>query len=246
MGWLESIALAAFVSGALGGVHCAAMCGGVVCLLSTDGCGQAATDWRRLLSYNAGRILSYTAAGMIAGMAGQAGLMLRGTLPVQQAFMIAAGVTLCVMALYLAGFSPLTRALEGAGALLWRQVRPMAQRMLPATTAPKALGLGMVWGAMPCGMVYAALLLALSTGHPVQGGVVMLAFGLGTLPNLLILGGLAGRTRTLLRRRGMRWLAVIVLGGAGVYGIVHALHAGTANFMADGFFCRVAPAWFGR
>ena len=107
-------------------------------------------------------------------------------------------MTLCLMALYLAGISPLIRGMESAGAVLWRQVQPFAQRMLPVDRVDKALGLGMVWGWLPCGMVYAVLLLALSTGTAIQGGLVMLAFGLGTLPNVLLLGGLSRHLRSML------------------------------------------------
>lgn len=180
MGWLETVALAAFMAGLMGGAHCAAMCGGIVCMLNGRQGHEAkgVARWKFALAYNAGRILSYTVAGVLAGSAGQAGLLLRGSIPVQQVFMLAAGITLCVVALYLAGLSPVMRGLEAAGAVLWRQVEPIARRLFPIESVSKALGLGLLWGWLPCGMVYAALLLALSTGHPMQGGVVMLAFGL--------------------------------------------------------------------
>jgi len=246
IGWLETVALAAFMAGLMGGVHCAAMCGGIVCMLSgrQDDKGRRVTRWKFALSYNAGRIASYTIAGVLAGATGQAGLLLRGSIPVQQVFMLAAGITLCVMALYLAGVSPLMRGLEAAGAVLWRQVEPLTRRMLPVDNAPKALGLGLLWGWLPCGMVYAALLLALSSAHPAQGGVVMLAFGLGTLPNMLLMSRLVQPMQQLLKVRGARWVIAGVVAAAGIYGIFHAMQPGAAA--ADGFFCRVAPAWFGR
>ncbi|MEQ1773405.1 MAG: sulfite exporter TauE/SafE family protein [Burkholderiales bacterium] len=246
MGWLETIALAAFMAGLMGGVHCAAMCGGIVCMLNgrQDGKAKGVTRWKLALAYNAGRILSYTFAGVLAGSAGQAGLLMRGSMPVQQVFMFAAGLTLCVMALYLAGWSSLMRGIEAAGALLWRQVAPVAQRMLPVDSAPKALGLGLIWGWLPCGMVYAALLLALSTGHPLQGGLVMLAFGLGTLPNMLLMSSLARRLQMALKIRGARLVIAGVIAAGGIYGILHAAQPDAAA--ADGFFCNVAPGWFGR
>ncbi len=246
MGWLETVALAAFTAGLMGGVHCAAMCGGIVCMLNgrKDDKAKSVTRWKFALAYNAGRILSYTMAGVLAGYAGQAGLLLRGSIPVQQVFMFAAGMTLCVMALYLAGISSLMRGLEAAGAVLWRQVEPFTRRMLPVDNASKALGLGLLWGWLPCGMVYAALMLALSTGHPAQGGVVMLAFGLGTLPNMLLMSRLVRPLQQLLKIRGARWVVAGLVAAAGVYGVVHAMQPGATA--ADGFFCRVAPEWFGR
>ena len=246
MGWLETVALAAFMAGLMGGAHCAAMCGGIVCLLngSKNDKGKGGARWQFALAYNAGRILSYTVAGVLAGSAGQAGFLLRGSIPVQQVFMIAAGVTLCVIALYLAGISPLMRGLESAGAVLWRQVEPFAHRMLPVDSVSKALGLGMVWGWLPCGMVYAVLLLSLSTGSPLEGGLVMLAFGLGTLPNMLLMSGLVRHIQQVLKIRGVRLAVAGVLAAAGLYGVFHGAHA-DANAV-DGFFCRVAPEWFGH
>ena len=252
MGWLETVALAAFMAGLMGGVHCASMCGGIVCLLNgrkqdkqdTQDTQKGVARWQFPLAYNAGRILSYTVAGVLAGSAGQAGLLLRGSVPVQQVFMLAAGLTLILMALYLAGLSSIMRGLETAGAVLWRQVQPLTRRMLPVNTVSQALGLGMVWGWLPCGMVYAVLLLAMSTGQPLQGGVVMLAFGLGTLPNMLLMSGLVSRLRLALKMRGARLAVAGVLAATGLYGVFHGVHP-AAN-AGDGFFCRVAPEWFGR
>ncbi|MEO8385812.1 MAG: sulfite exporter TauE/SafE family protein, partial [Betaproteobacteria bacterium] len=178
------------------------------------------------------------------GTAVLTGAVLRGSIPVQQILLIAAGVTLCLMALYLAGLSPLMRSLESVGAVLWRQVQPLAQRMLPVDRIHKAFGLGMVWGWLPCGMVYAALLLAFSTGGPGQGALVMLAFGLGTLPNLLLLSGLSQHLRSKLKMRGARLAVAAMLAVVGLYGVFHGVQQGAAA--AEGFFCRVAPGWFSR
>ena len=253
MGWLETVVLAAFIAGLMGGLHCAAMCGGIVCLLNQPRHGRqheqrrAPSRWPFALAYNAGRIMSYTLAGVLAGSAGQAGLLLRGSLPVQQVLMFAAGFTLCLMALYLAGHastSPLMRGMEAAGAVLWRQVEPYARRLLPVDGIAKARGLGALWGWLPCGMVYAALLLALSSGNPMQGGLVMLAFGLGTLPNMLLMSGLANRMRQATRRRGARLAVAGLLAATGLYGVAHAVQPGIRA--VDGYFCRVVPGWFGR
>jgi uncharacterized protein len=245
MGWTETVTLAAFMAGLMGGVHCAAMCGGIVCMLNgrRDDKVKGVARWRFALAYNAGRILSYTFAGALAGSAGQAGLLLRGSIPVQQVFMLAAGLTLCVISLYLVGLTPLKRGLEAAGAVLWRHVQPFAQRMLPVNSVSKAVGLGLVWGWLPCGMVYAVLLLALSTGNSFQGGLVMLAFGLGTLPNMLLMSAMVSRLRLALKMRGTRVAVAAVFAAVGLYGVLHGAHPGA--FAEDGFFCRVAPGWLG-
>lgn len=145
-GWLELILSAAFIAGLMGGVHCAAMCGGivgVVCTPRANG-GAAAFDWRFALAYNSGRIFSYTVAGALAGGLGQAGLLSRGGPLQQQTLLFAAGAMLLVMALGIAGWSPLTRGLEAAGSLVWRCVQPYSRRFLPVDTLPRAAGLGTV------------------------------------------------------------------------------------------------------
>ena len=74
------------------------------------------------------------------------------------------------------------------GTWLWRRIQPLTRRLLPADTLPRALGLGLLWGWLPCGLVYGILLTALLAGDPLSGAAVMVAFGLGTLPNLLLAG----------------------------------------------------------
>lgn len=195
-----------------------------------------------MLAYNAGRVLSYTMAGVLAGGASQAGLMLRGSMPLQQAFMFAAALSLWLLALYLAGIgmAPLMRLMESAGAVLWRRVQPIAQGLLPVDSIPKAMALGMMWGWLPCGMVYAVLLLALGSGNAVQGGIVMLAFGLGTLPNMMLLGGLMQRMHHALKQhKTLRLAAAGIIAGVGLYGMVHAVHPHA--FSTIGVTFRPAP-----
>jgi uncharacterized protein len=242
-GWLQTLMLTAFTAGLMGGLHCAAMCGGVACLLGAPRRAPAAppppSRWRLAAAFNAGRLLSYMLAGVLAGAAGQAGLLLRGSLPVQQALMLAAGLTLCLMALYLAGLTPLMRRMESAGTLLWQAVEPLAGRLLPTDSTAKALALGTLWGWLPCGMVYAALLLALSSGDALQGAWIMAAFGLGTLPNMLLVSAVAGRMRRAAQCRGARLAAAALLAMAGLYGIVHAMHP-ALQVVAN--LCRVTAA----
>jgi sulfite exporter TauE/SafE len=242
-GWLEAMIVAAFAAGALGGVHCAAMCGGLVgmaCRASGDG---AAPRWRYALAYNGGRILSYAVAGAIAGALGQAGLLVRGDALAQKLFLVIASLALVVLALHLAGFASVTRAAEAAGSLVWRQVKPFSGWFLPVNSAPRAFGLGMVWGWLPCGMVYAALLPALATGNAWQGALVMLAFGVGTLPNLLALALAFERLQRWTANRALRYAVSASIAGLGAFGLIKATQP--ALFAADGFVCRVVPGLAG-
>jgi len=193
----------AFVVGLLGGVHCVGMCGGIVAAL-TFGLpperrqGVAAT-LPFLLAYNAGRIASYTLAGAIMG---GAGLLIAQLLPVQtaqQALLVLAGLFMVAMGLYLAGWWAGLGRLERAGGVLWRRLEPYGRRLMPVRRPGQALALGMLWGWLPCGLVYSTLVWAVSSGGALQGAALMLAFGLGTLPNLLLMGLAAGAISRLAR-----------------------------------------------
>ena len=131
------------------------------------------------------------------------------------ALRVAAGLLLIAMGLYLAGWwSGLTR-IEAVGRHLWRHLQPLASRLMPVSTLPRALLLGAVWGWLPCGLVYSTLLWASSQGSPTDSALLMLAFGLGTWPVLLATGMAAERLTALLRRRGVRvtgGLLVILFG----------------------------------
>ena len=115
----------------------------------------------------------------------------------------------------LAGWwSGLTR-IEALGRGLWRHIQPVANRLLPVSSLPRALLLGALWGWLPCGLVYSTLLWAASQGNAVDSALLMLAFGLGTWPVLLATGLAAERTSALLRKRGVRvagGLLVILFG----------------------------------
>jgi uncharacterized protein len=234
--WLGFTASAAFAAGLLGGVHCAAMCGPIVAACSSASRRPVIGRWRLALSYNAGRIGSYTAAGGLGGLFGYAGLSLRGGAFAYTLMPYVASAALLAMALYIAGVPGVKRALETAGSVIWRRVQPWSGRFLPANTPARALGLGTIWGWLPCGMVYAVLVTAIATGDPVEGAVVMLAFGLGTLPNVLALSAIASRLRTLNVKR-VRLVAAAVLASFAVIAPIaaHHVHGPTA----DALYCRV-------
>lgn len=234
-GFLQLLLTSAFLAGLLGGAHCAAMCGGIVGAVCRS--GERGVPWQRALAYNAGRVTSYAAAGAIVGGLGQAGLWLRGGALLQHVLMFTAGAALLMLALYLVGYSPLVRGIEGAGAKLWRHLQPHTRRFLPADTLPRALGLGLLWGWLPCGMVYAVLLTAAATGDARHGAAIMAAFGAGTLPNLIAVAVFAHRLQRVAAGRVLRLAGAVAVGSFGVYGIAHALQPG-AHAIAD---CVTSP-----
>ncbi|HFL7942403.1 TPA: sulfite exporter TauE/SafE family protein [Pseudomonas putida] len=191
----------ALVLGLLGGGHCLGMCGGLMGALTLAiPPEQRGRRLRLLLAYNLGRILSYASAGLLLGLAGWA----VASSPAALALRVVAALLLIAMGLYLAGWwSGLTR-IEALGRGLWRHIQPVASRLLPVSSLPRALLLGALWGWLPCGLVYSTLLWAASQGNAGYSAALMLAFGLGTWPVLLATGLAAERVNALLRRRSVR------------------------------------------
>jgi hypothetical protein len=223
---------AVFLTGLLGGVHCAGMCGGIVAALS----GQRGSGrWHLHLGYSLGRIASYAAAGALAGTVGNLGLLLDGVLPVQIVLYVLANLMLVLLGLYLAGVSGVAARLESIGMWLWKRVQPLTRGLLPADTLPRALGLGLLWGWLPCGLVYGILLTAMLAGDPLNGAAIMLAFGLGTLPNLLFAGLAWRRVSGLTRARPVRVAAGGLVLGFGLYGLANA--ASLNQHIKSGLIC---------
>ena len=216
---------AAFLIGLLGGVHCVGMCGGVVGALTVQ-TPRRRRAWSLHLAYSAGRIASYAAAGAIMGMIGGMGLMFNQILPVQLLLYVLANLVLVSLGLYLAGLGNQLTRIEALGAWLWRRVQPYSAKVLPADTAGKAFVLGTLWGWLPCGLVYSLLATALLSGGAGSGAAVMLAFGLGTLPNLLLAGMVFKRLRDITSDRRVRLATGALVAGFGVAGLVRAVDLG--------------------
>ncbi|MBF8779183.1 sulfite exporter TauE/SafE family protein [Pseudomonas fulva] len=202
---------AALVLGLLGSGHCLGMCGGLMGALTLAiAPEQRARRLRLLLAYNLGRVCSYALAGLLLG---SLGWLLSG--PLAAAMRLVAALLLVAMGAYLAGWWSGLTHLERLGRGLWRQLQPLALRLLPVTGAPRALLLGALWGWLPCGLVYSTLLWSASQGSAWQGAALMLAFGVGTWPVLLLTGLAAKRLNDLLRQRQWRvagGLLVMALG----------------------------------
>jgi uncharacterized protein len=212
-----------FLVGLLGSVHCAGMCGGIVGALSAAPARPAlANGLANVLAYNAGRIGSYMLAGALAGgIAG--GVQMLARLPALQAGAYwAANLMLAALGLHLMEAWRGLALLEQGGQLVWRHVRPLLRRVGPLDGPARMLAAGALWGWLPCGMVYSVLVTAMLSGGAVSGALVMLAFGLGTLPMLLGLGMLGARLRALLRRPGVRIACGALVLGFGVLGLVRA------------------------
>ena len=226
---MHSLWAAAFAAGLLGGVHCAGMCGGIVGSLSVASRGPA---WARQLAFNGGRVASYCIAGAAVGALGDLGRYASGALAVQAALFAVANVVMILLGLYIAGWGSAVLGLERAGAFAWRRIQPYARRLIPMDTTARAFGAGLAWGWVPCGLVYTMLVMALASGGALEGAAVMAAFGLGTLPTLLVAGMAAQRLMAVRREPWIRRAAgsVVILlavwGLARVPGLPDAVQAG--------------------
>lgn len=239
---MEALLLGMLVAGFASGVHCVGMCGGFVGAFASRHAirmgGEphaAGPEWPRQLALSAGRIASYAAAGAMAGALGSAGAWIAGALPMQTVLFVFANAMLVLTGLYIAGAGGGLARLEALGAPLWRLLQPRAARLLGARTLHATFAAGMLWGWLPCGLVYGALAAAAFAGSPARGAAAMLAFGLGTLPNLLVIGVAAARLRVWTGRRAVRLAAGALVLGFGVFGLARA--GGVGESIRQGLLC---------
>ena len=237
--------IAVFFTGLLGGVHCAGMCGGIVSALgmmrqkpmatiggiavntaamSMQGASAMPAQPSTLVSvsfYNLGRISMYTVLGLLAGAIGSTAWLMDSMLPIQQVAFFVTNILVILMGLYILGVRRIATVVESLGARVWQFIRPFATRRLGGAGALNAIMAGALWGMVPCGMVYAVLGAALVSGSAVHGGLLMLVFGLGTLPNLMVLGLSGQWLAKASRHKLVRWIAGAMIIGFGLMGLMH-------------------------
>lgn len=242
----EAAILAAFLAGFLGSSHCVGMCGAIVVLFEGGPVDSRLSGaWLRRFSYNLGRGSFYALLGAVAAVAGA---ILTKTVGVSQGLTLLrwmAGLLVVAIGLNLMFDWRVTRFLESAGSGLWRKLSGFSGKVLPATTVPRALGAGFIWGALPCGLVYSAVALAATTASPAAGASVMLAFWLGTLPVLLLIGESAQRLNRLKANRTFRRIAGIVVILVGLAALIplgqsshnHNHHAAASQLLEEYHQC---------
>lgn len=118
--------------------------------------------------------------------------------------MYISGVFFILLGLYVSQLLNSFKYLESAGNKLWRYIEPFGRKYLPAQTIFDAWKLGLIWGWLPCGLVYSALALAMTQLTPVHAALTMAVFGLGTLPTLLLIGHFAQNVKAMLQNKTLR------------------------------------------
>jgi len=193
-------------------VHCVGMCGGIIGALTFSLPESVRGNRRRLFpyvaAYNLGRITSYTVAGALAGAIGGSVFAVSGFPAGYIALQGLAALMLAGMALHLSGWLPRFALIERIGVPLWRALEPLGRRLLPARSPLHAWLFGLVWGWLPCGLVYSVLVWTTTAGSAAKGAGYMLAFGVGTLPSVMGGGLFAAWLVNLSRRRP--WLRQLV------------------------------------
>ncbi len=208
---------AAFMLGFWGSLHCVGMCGGIVGVLNNSLANKNDNGWRFQFAYNFGRIFSYSIAGGIAAFIGSSVFTLINPDYAHRIGLMLSGLFLIAFGLYLSGWWLGLTWIERKGAVLWQRISPMTKKFIPVKHFHQALCLGMLWGWLPCGLVYSALVWTFTLPGITQGAIHMTAFGLGTLPMLLLMSGAAEKISGLAKSNRIRKAAGVLVIVFGVF-----------------------------
>jgi sulfite exporter TauE/SafE len=218
--------LVALVMGLFSALHCLSMCGSIIGSLTLSLRREIRENKAQLVpfvfSYNIGRITSYAIGGYFAGLLHNVLMLPLGEGQGHRILQIISALIMAGAGLHIAGWFPRFAYIEKAGAVIWHRIEPYGRRLIPVETLPQAYFFGMIWGWLPCGLVYGALATAAATGEAARGALAMLAFGLGTLPWLLAAGLAATRLRAWVSQRAFRVAAGSLVLGFGVWGLARA------------------------
>ena len=238
-----TLLVSAVLVGAVGGVHCTAMCGGFVAAITARERGSSATVpllsagslARRQAAYHAGRIATYGVLGALAGAGGGAALQAADALAIQRPLYLIANLMLLLVATAVALNLTARPGWQHAGGRVFARAAPLFQPFLRRGGWSGRLALGALWGLVPCALIYSALPLALFSGGAPEGAAVMVAFGIGTLPWLTLTGFVFDRLGAHLRSMTVRYLVGAVIATFAIAGIHRALLA--PQMLGSGPFC---------
>lgn len=226
---MEITFITAFFVGLFSTVHCLGMCGGIVGALTFSLPEHIRSNRWRLIpyvsAYNIGRITSYSLAGALAG--GLGGNIL-GLFPTygHLVLQLTASILMIGIGLYLAGWFPSFVRIEHIGKPIWKKLEPISQKLIPVKSPGHAYLFGLVWGWLPCGLVYTALIWSATASSAKDGALLMLAFGAGTLPAVMIAGILTGWFTRLIRTSYIRpIIGLIIITMALITGYLALLHS---------------------
>lgn len=233
---MEITLVSAFIVGLFSAVHCIGMCGGIIGALTFSLPAEIRQDRWRLIpyisAYNLGRITSYTAAGALLGWLGD---RLFNIISPDSGHLILQGVASAMMigiGLYLAGWFPRFAMIEHLGKPLWSRLQPWGQKLIPVRSPWQAWLFGLVWGWLPCGLIYSALIISGTSGDALYGALFMLSFGAGTLPSVMAAGILTGWMARLSRLSQVKTAVGLLLIGLAITSFYLTWSHGHEHFAA--------------
>ncbi len=205
----------AFNLGLFSTLHCIGMCGGILTAMMLANPDLEKNNklkiFNRSLAYNFGRISSYSLAGLISGLLGSKIIGVSQNVNAHLILQSIAALVLIALALNILGVLPFKKLVESIGMKLWKTIQPFGKCLYPINSLWRAMFFGMLWGWLPCGLVYSALILSLSTATPLDGMLTMLFFGLGTLPAMLTAGYFSNYLNTVKDNSKLRLITAILM-----------------------------------
>lgn len=215
--------LAAFSMGLFGSPHCLGMCGGIVTAFGLS--MQHVSDSKKnglILTYHLGRLISYSLLGLIASLVGVA---IFQSIMSNSAPRIVLGAVLVLIGLAMLGL-PLFNQLEKVGMRFWQSLAPLRKKVFPIDSFGKALFAGLLWGFLPCGLVYGALMMAIAGNNIATGAALMFVFGLGTMPMLIATQKTVGMLQSSIKNFRLRQIngVIMMLSGLAVIFIPMMMH----------------------
>ena len=215
--------LAAFSMGLFGSPHCLGMCGGIVTAFGLS--MQHVSDSKKnglILTYHLGRLISYALLGLIASVVGVA---IFQSIMSNSAPRIVLGAVLVLIGLAMLGL-PLFNQLEKVGMRFWQSLAPLRKKVFPIDSFGKALFAGLLWGFLPCGLVYGALMMAIAGNNIATGAALMFVFGLGTMPMLIATQKTVGMLQSSIKHFRLRQIngVIMMLSGLAVIFIPMMMH----------------------
>ena len=211
-----TLTFGAILIGIASSVHCVGMCGGIIGALSyslpADIRNNNLKRFAYVTSYSLGRLVSYSVMGLLVGLLGSEVFNLLSTSSGHFVMRLVAAILIGLTGLYLAGWFPQFARSEKLGEFLWSKLAPVGQRLIPVKSIPQGFLYGCIWGWLPCSLVYTMLVISSASGGASQGMVSMLAFGLGTLPSMILTGVFASHVRRFTRNPEVRmWIGISLI-----------------------------------
>lgn len=206
--------IGAFLIGLIGAGHCMGMCGGIASMLTI---GQTQPSKAIPLFYNFGRLASYAFIGAIVGGAVASISEISALNNALTWLRLTAAAFMVLLACYIGRWWQGLLAVEKLGQTLWRFISPAGKSLLPLKSPIHAIPFGFIWGWLPCGLVYSTLTWSAVSGSALNGALIMAAFGLGTLPAMLLMGFGATYLHKLQQSQIFRNLGALILLTYGLY-----------------------------